>query len=164
MKSTIRIFALSAAFFAPAFALAAVSFGGFLGISFGNGCSNTICMVAQNLLFLINNVLVPVLFAIAFIVFLYGIARAYIFSGGDSEKVAEGHKLLMWGIIAFVVMISIWGIVNVVASTFGLAGSYAPPTPSSISPYGSMAPAGGIGGQQPTTYVECQKDAAGNCI
>ena len=106
-----------------------------LNITLGNVCTNTICQVAQNLLYLINNVLVPVLFAIAFIVFLYGIAKAYIFSGGDEEAVKQGHKLLMWGIIAFVVMISIWGIVNVVANTFGLAGAYAPPTPSSVSPY-----------------------------
>ena len=110
------------------------------GVSFGGGCTNTICQVAQNLLYLINNVLVPVLFALAFIVFLWGIAKAYIFSGGDEEAVKQGHKLLLWGIIAFVVMISIWGIVNVVANTFGLAGSYAPPTPSSVSPYGSTVP------------------------
>ncbi len=115
-----------------------LSFG--LGISFGNVCTNTICQVAQNLLYLINNVLVPVLFAVAFIVFLYGIAKAYIFSSGDEEGVKQGHKLLMWGIIGFVIMISIWGIVNVVANTFGLAGAYAPPTPSSVSPYGSVVP------------------------
>ena len=112
-------------------------------------CTNTICAVAQNILYIINNVLVPVLFAIAFIVFLYGIARAYIFSGGDPAKVAEGHKLLLWGIIAFVVMISIWGLVNVVANTFGLSGSYAPPTPSSISPYGSTVQQG-----SGTTYIQ----------
>lgn len=81
---------------------------------------------------MINNVLVPVLFAIAFIVFLYGIARAYIFSGGDPGKVAEGHKLLLWGLVAFVVMISVWGLVNVVANTFGLQGAYAPLLPSSL--------------------------------
>jgi len=105
------------------------------GISFGSVCTNTVCMVAQNILYIINNVLVPVLFAIAFIVFLYGIARAYIFSGGDPERVKEGHRLLLWGVIAFVVMISLWGIVNVVANTFGLSGSYAPPTPSSVPLY-----------------------------
>ncbi|MFA6519795.1 MAG: hypothetical protein WCT41_03185 [Candidatus Paceibacterota bacterium] len=132
-----------------------ISFG--LGISIGNVCTNTLCAVAQNILYLINNVLVPVLFAIAFIVFLYGIAKAYIFSGGDPAKVSEGHKLLLWGIIAFVVMISVWGLVNVVANTFGLAGYYAPPTPSSISPYGTT----GAGG---TVYTECPKDASGNCI
>lgn len=139
-----------------------ISFG--LGVSIGNVCTNTICAVAQNILYLINNVLVPVLFAIAFIVFLYGIAKAYIFSGGDPAKVSEGHKLLLWGIIAFVVMISIWGLVNVVANTFGLAGYYAPPTPSSISPYGSTVPTGGTIFGQPTTYVECPKDATGKCL
>ena len=125
-------------------------------------CSTTICAVATNIIYLINGVLVPVLFAVSFIVFLYGIAKTYIFSAGEPEEVAKGHKLLMWGIIAFVVMISIWGLVNVVANTFGLAGAYAPPTPSSISPYGQVGQQGGGGGQP--TYVECPKDAAGNCI
>lgn len=111
-------------------------------------CSTTICSVAQNVIYIINNVLVPVIFALAFIVFLYGIAKSYIFSGGGEEGVKQGHKLLLWGIIAFVVMISLWGIVNVVANTFGLSGSYAPPTPSSISPYGSTVQQGGAGGQQ----------------
>ncbi|MEK7101956.1 MAG: pilin [Patescibacteria group bacterium] len=127
-------------------------------------CTTTICAVAQNLIYIINGILVPVVFALAFIVFLYGIARAYIFSGGDPEKVKEGHKMLMWGIIAFVVMISLWGIVNVVANTFGLAGSFAPPTPSSISPYGSTVQQGAAYGQGQPTYVQCPKDAAGNCI
>lgn len=94
------------------------------------GASN-ICQVASTILYIINYVLVPVLFALAFIVFLYGIAKAYIFSGGDPAKVSEGHKLLMWGIIAFVVMISLWGLVNVVANTFGLYGAPAPCLPNS---------------------------------
>lgn len=95
------------------------------------GCTSTICGVASTILYIINNILVPVLFALAFIVFLYGIAKAYIFSGGDPAKVSEGHKLLLWGIIAFVVMISLWGLVNVVANTFGLYGASAPITPVS---------------------------------
>jgi Ni,Fe-hydrogenase I cytochrome b subunit len=72
-----------------------------------------------------------VLFAISFIVFLYGIAKAYIFSNGEPAEVSKGHKLVMWGIIAFAIMISIWGLVNVVADTFGLSGGYAPDIPSS---------------------------------
>ena len=119
--------------------------------------TSPIFCVAQNIINIINGILVPVLFAVAFIVFLYGIARAYIFSGGDPEKVKDGHRLLMWGLIAFVVMISIWGLVNVVANTFGLAGSFAPPTPSSVSPYGSAVQQGGAGGQQqPTGWIDNQ--------
>ena len=104
--------------------------GAGIGGPFACGASN-ICQVASTILYIINFVLVPVLFALAFIVFLYGIVSKYIFSRGDETKVAEGHKLILWGIIAFVVMISLWGLVNVVANTFGLFGYYAPLPPTS---------------------------------
>lgn len=96
------------------------------------GCTGTICGIANTILYIINNILVPLLFAIAFIVFLYGIYKAYIYSAGDPEEVAKGHKLVLWGLIAFAVMISIWGLVNVVANTFGLNGVLGPgPLPRS---------------------------------
>lgn len=153
MKTFTRLataLALSAVLAVPASALAQTSvysdsFGNFqynspnFSIGFGSGAgmgvfacgAGNICRVASTIIFIINNVLVPVLFAIAFIVFLYGIAKSYIFSVGDEEAVKKGHKLILWGIIAFVVMISVWGLVNVVANTFGLYGIGAPPTPRS---------------------------------
>ena len=103
--------------------------GGVTGYPFLGGCSGSICGIASTILYIINSVLVPLIFAIAFIVFLYGVALKYIFSTGDATKVAEGHKLILWGLVAFVVMLSLWGLVNVVANTFGLAGYYAPPLP-----------------------------------
>jgi len=78
----------------------------------------------------INDIIIPVLFALAFIVFLFGVARAYIFSGGDSAKVKEGHMLILWGIIGFAVMLSIWGLVNIVADTFGLDSGIRPTYPT----------------------------------
>lgn len=78
---------------------------------------------------LINNVLVPVLFAVAFIVFLYGIAKTYVFSHGEPDEVATGHKILLWSLIGFFIMVSIWGLVNVVVGTFGLNTVGAPATP-----------------------------------
>lgn len=109
--------------------------GGFIGFSFGNGggCVTGICFVANTIIFIINGVLVPVLFSIAFIVFLYGVAQAYIFNGGNEDARKRGHQIILWGLIGFAVMISIWGLVNVVANTFGLAGFAAPPLPSSTS-------------------------------
>lgn len=102
-----------------------------LGVSVGNACTSTICAVAQNIIYLINTVLVPLIFAIAFIVFLYGVFKKYIWSHGDSTAVEEGHKLILWGLIGFVVMISLWGLVNVISNSFGLAGFNAPRTPVS---------------------------------
>ncbi len=100
------------------------------GGMFACGASN-ICQVASTILFIINSVLVPVLFAFAFIVFLWGVFKKYIWSRGDEKAIEEGHRLIWWGIIGFVIMISLWGLVNVVANTFGLAGVVAPRTPTS---------------------------------
>lgn len=94
-------------------------------------CDVTICRIGVTLLAIINGVLVPLLFAVAFITFLYGVANAYIFSRGDPEETSKGHKLILWGIIGFVVMLSLWGLVAIVSNTFGLEGSVAPPTPVS---------------------------------
>lgn len=139
--------------------------GVFGGQGFGVGsfgsCTGNIACAANTILYIINGILVPVLFAVAFIVFLYGIARSYIFSRGDVEEVKKGHTLILWGLIAFAVMISVWGLVNVVANTFGLGGYYAPQTPvsypTSVSTYGGQQ-------SQQTQYVECPKDANGNCL
>lgn len=106
------------------------SSGGF-GMFSGGG--QGIGGVAGTILYIINSILVPVLFAISFIVFLYGIAKTYIFSHG--EEAAEGHKIILWGVIGFAAMVSIWGLVNVVASTFGLVGVGAPMTPVSYPGY-----------------------------
>ena len=94
------------------------------------GCTVGLCVIGHTILSLINAVFVPVLFALAFIVFLYGVAKAYIFSAGEPAEVSKGHKLILWGIIGFAVMLSMWGLVNVVSSTFGLSGYGAPPSPT----------------------------------
>lgn len=168
MKSIVCIAFVLAVFLVPSFASAQLQPGmytqqtsqfysggifsttGFGG--FGSCTGGNIACIANTVLVIINNILVPVLFAIAFIVFLYGIAKAYIFSLG-SDDVSKGHKLMLWGVIGFVVMISIWGLVNVVANTFGLGGAFAPPTPTSISPYQT-------GGGYGTIYIEKDPPAA----
>ncbi len=111
-----------------------------MNISFGvstggaGGCITGICSIANTILYLINSVFVPLIFALAFITFLYGVARTYIFSHGEAAEVSEGHKLILWGLIGFVVMLSLWGMVNVVADTFNLTGINAPTPPVSY-PY-----------------------------
>lgn len=88
---------------------------------------------------LINTVLVPVLLALAFIVFIYGVVSKYIFSNGDEGKVSEGHKLILWGIIGFAVILSVWGLVNIVVDTFGLNLVPSPDTPKVGSPRATPA-------------------------
>lgn len=160
MKLFVRTTTTLSALFSPLFALAQTSVGavqsnagGTFGVFYNSGigtgigtgigyglCTSNLCSVAQTLIYIINAILVPVLFAIAFIVFLYGVFKKYIWSRGDESAVEEGHKLILWGIIGFVVMVSLWGLVNVVGNTFGLTGYFAPQTPSSVSPFGPAGP------------------------
>ena len=81
----------------------------------------------------INNVLVPVLFAVAFIVFLWGAFDTFIL-GANSEEVKEkGKNLMLWGLIGFFVMVSIWGLVNILTGTVSFGNNAGPTggTPSS---------------------------------
>ena len=66
---------------------------------------------------------IPVIFALAFLVFLWGIFKAFILGGSDEEKQSEGKKLMLYAIIGFVVLVSVWGIVNLVISIFGVSAS-----------------------------------------
>ena len=140
MKPITRFAALlltSLAIATPIVASAAISVDLHFGSGGGGGGSTIlcnagdICGIAANILFIINSVLVPVLFALAFIMFIYGVALKYVFSHGNSEKVEEGHRLILWGVVGFVVMISLWGLVHVVSNTFGLEGAYRPDLPTS---------------------------------
>src|ERR1700679_2310000 len=60
----------------------------------------------------INQIIVPVLFAIAFIVFIYGVFETFILGAGNDEAKEKGKSLMLWGLIGFFVMVSVWGLVN----------------------------------------------------
>lgn len=69
---------------------------------------------------IINGVLVPLVFAIAFVVFIWGVFRFFI-AGTEDEKAKEkARHLMLYGIIGFFVMVSVWGLVNILLGTFNL--------------------------------------------
>ena len=78
----------------------------------------------------INGVFVPLIFTLCILVFLFGVAKAYIISGTSDTERAKGHQLILWGIIGLVIMLSVWGLVNLGASILGFTGAEtAPPLP-----------------------------------
>ena len=76
----------------------------------------TFAQVVDKLISFANNSLIPLLFALAFLFFLVGLVR-FFFSGGDENR-EKGRQFVLWGIIGFVVLFSIWGIVNLLLATF----------------------------------------------
>lgn len=77
----------------------------------------------------INNILVPVLFAVAFIVFLWGAFNVFILGSQSEETKEHGKNLMLWGLIGFFVMVSVWGLVNILTGTisFGNNSGVTPP-------------------------------------
>lgn len=57
--------------------------------------------------------LIPLVFALALLVFLWGITKAWILGGGDKASVDKGKQIALAGIIGLVVMVSVWGIVAI---------------------------------------------------
>ncbi len=66
--------------------------------------------------------IIPLIFTLAFLFFLWGMFL-YMKDSSDVKKREEAKKFIYWGIIALTVMISIWGIVKIINTTFGFGNT-----------------------------------------
>src|SRR5437016_3062976 len=78
---------------------------------------NNISDVGTFIINTINNIIVPVLFSIAFIIFLWGAFTTFILGATSDDVKERGKNLMLWGLIGFFVMVSIWGLVNILTGT-----------------------------------------------
>jgi len=65
----------------------------------------------------IINLFIPFLIGLAVFLIIYGIF-GYISKAADEEKRKEAKDFIMWGIIAVFIMISIWGLINILVKSF----------------------------------------------
>ncbi len=65
------------------------------------------------------NGLIGVIITIAIIVFFWGLVR-YLTDVGEAKH--QGLLIMMYGLIAIFVMVSIWGIIHLLQNTFGISG------------------------------------------
>ncbi len=70
-----------------------------------------IVFLMADLRFIINTLTIVVA-GVALLVFFWGLAMFIFKVGGDETAVKEGKTLMIWGIIALFVMVSIWGIIR----------------------------------------------------
>ena len=70
----------------------------------------------------IDLVILPLLLAVAFIAFVYGIFVHFIAGGDDPEKRKEGQNLALYAVIGFVLIISLWGIIGLLGNALGFTG------------------------------------------
>lgn len=85
----------------------------------------------QQILFTINGYLIPLLFAVAFAYFVWGVYKYLIIGAASDTEREKGRHFILWSVIGFAVIISVWGLVAIVGNTFGLApGGSTPPYPT----------------------------------
>lgn len=96
----------------------------------------------SNILIFTNNVLIPFILGIGFLVFVYGMFYYFIAGGANDEKKEQGKSLAIYAILGFVLIIIFWGIINLIAVSTGLIRNqaenknYGFTTPGGIVPRG----------------------------
>lgn len=74
----------------------------------------------ENILAFSNDILIPFIIGIGFLVFVWGMFKFFIFGGANEESKEQGKSLIIWATIGFVMIIIFWGIVNLLTESTGL--------------------------------------------
>lgn len=64
----------------------------------------------------------PVLVGLALLAFLWGLVKFIYRVGGDEKAVTDGKNLMLWGLIALFILVSLMGIIAFFQSDLGLTG------------------------------------------
>jgi len=107
-------------------------------VSFAQTTVSNITDVGGVLINIINFIVVPVIFAIAFIVFIWGAFQVFIMGANDADVKSKGKNHMLWGLIGFFVMVSVWGLVNILIGSFNFGGG-------TSGPQGGLPYAGQVG-------------------
>lgn len=76
-----------------------------------------------------GNLALLFLMAVAVVVFVYYVIRYFIIS---TENRKEAGPYVMYSVIGFFVILSFWGLVNILLNTFGFQNGYQPQTWQSL--------------------------------
>lgn len=75
------------------------------------------CLIDKVTTEILNPVIV-LLFALATILFIWGIIQYIIGSQGDTGKLKTARSVILWGIIGMFIMASAWGFVAILQNFF----------------------------------------------
>ena len=71
----------------------------------------------------INNIIIPLLFGLALLFFIWNVFRFFILGNKSEPDQENAKKLAIYSIAAFVLLVSIWGIVNLLISGLNLGSN-----------------------------------------
>ncbi len=82
----------------------------------------------------IVDLLLPLVVALALLFFFWGLAK-FVLAAGDEVDAKKGKDMMIWGVVALFIMISVWGLVSWVGTALGIGqgqSSGATPTVTNI--------------------------------
>ncbi|MEK7563966.1 MAG: hypothetical protein AAB510_00115 [Patescibacteria group bacterium] len=88
----------------------------------------TFATLVYYIICIINKSVIPLLFAVSILVFVYGTVNFFIIGAGEEAKRTQGKQFMIWGVVALTVMLSVWGLVKIFGSTFNINTSVIPQT------------------------------------
>jgi hypothetical protein len=95
-----------------------------------SGGSGPISFSLAQVFALVNQV-IPMLLALAVLVFLWGIVK-FIANASDPEARSGGIQHMIWGMIGLFVMVGFWGIIGYVQESLQLNGGTITTTPAPV--------------------------------
>ena len=87
-----------------------------------NGTGGPLAEMMRNILTFGNEVVIPFIIGIGFLMFVWGMLQYFIFGGASDESREKGKKLMISATIAFVTIIIFFGAINLLSTTTGLDG------------------------------------------
>ncbi len=92
------------------------------GITNSSKLQDVLCYATS----IINNSIIPLIFAGATVMFVWGVINFFILNAEQQEQRAKGKQFMIWGIVALAVMLSVWGLVGILGNTIGVKSSVLP--------------------------------------
>jgi len=70
----------------------------------------------------ITSLILPILFALAFIIFFWGLSKFILNSSGAPAEIAKGKSYMMWGILALFILVSARTLISMAANDLDVPG------------------------------------------
>jgi len=79
---------------------------------------DTVEELIANINFYVLNPIISILFGLAFIIFIWGVAQ-YLIQANSDEARSRGTKHILWGLVGMLIMFTAFLILRVIASSIG---------------------------------------------
>ena len=80
---------------------------------------NAVSDIMNRFVTYIINPAILIVFTLGFFLFIYGLVE-FLWNLSEGGENKEGKQHMLWGIVGMLIMVSVWGILDILDGTFGL--------------------------------------------